>query len=285
MDPSEGRPTVVIRNVNHVYNDSARFSIRPSKRKQEPVEALRDINFVSYQGESVGVLGRNGSGKSTLLRLIAGSESPTNGEVLVSSQPTLLGVSAALQPHLNAWDNAKLGLLAMGLTPEEVEAKVEDVVLWSALGKASYRAMETYSSGMQARLKFSIATAIPREILLVDEALSTGDSTFASRAKRRVHEFISSAGTVFVVSHAPGQIEEYCKRCIWIHEGEIVADGPTAWVTRAYKKWTQYATAERPDLEDNLLTQLAERYQKPRIIFDSEVARFLDGVDRKGRSE
>ncbi|MCZ9298684.1 ABC transporter ATP-binding protein [Corynebacterium hesseae] len=269
-------PTVVVRKVNHTYHGS-KFNALLGKERDD-VEVLHDINFAAYQGESIGVLGRNGSGKSTLLRLIAGNEKPTTGEVFVSSPPALLGVSAALQPDLNAWENARLGLLAMGLTPERVEELLEDVVLWSALGTAAARPMKTYSSGMQARLKFSIATAIPREILLVDEALSTGDSTFANRAKRRVRDFIQAAGTVFVVSHAPGQIEEYCQRCLWIHEGRIIADGPTKWVSRCYKKWSQYASADRPDLEASLLEQMAERYERPRFVMVSEAERLLGSL-------
>lgn len=270
------KPTVVVRNVSHTYKTPRQLRLLSKRASMPPpVEALKDVNFVAYTGESIGVLGRNGSGKSTLLRLIAGNEQPSSGDVLVSSRPTLLGVSAALQPDLNAWENAELGLLAMGKTPDQVDEMKEDVVLWSALGSASFRPMSTYSSGMQARLKFSIATAIPREILLVDEALSTGDSTFATRAKRRVDDFLKQAGTVFVVSHAPGQIEEYCKRCLWIHEGELIADGPTAWVTRAYKKWTQYAVADRPDLEDMLIGQMRERYESPKISLASETIEFF----------
>lgn len=270
------KPTVVVRNMSKVYPPERKSFFGLGKVSGEEVAALSNINFVASAGESIGVLGRNGSGKSTLLQIIAGVEPQTQGDVLVSSRPTLLGVSAALQPELNAWENTRLGLLAMGKTPNEVVRMEEDVVLWAALGRASYRPMKTYSSGMQARLKFSIATAVPREILLVDEALSTGDATFANRAKRRVKEFIDAAGTVFVVSHAPGQIEEYCKRCLWIHEGEIVADSTTKWVSRVYNKWTQYVSNDRDDLAENLISQVRDRYQQPTIILDSEAALLLE---------
>ena len=125
--------------------------------------------------------------------------------------------------------------------------------------------MRTYSSGMQARLKFSISTSVPRDLLLIDEALSTGDSTFAKRSKRRVDDLIRGAGTVFLVSHSPGQVEEYCSRSVWLHEGRIIADTETWWVTRAYQKWAQYVSNDRPDLAARLISDVSATYEPPKF--------------------
>lgn len=256
-------PSVIVKNVTHSYSSGRRLQL--FRKKAPAVKVLNEVSLVAFPGEAIGVLGVNGSGKSTLLGLIAGNLRPQSGEVLVASDASLLGVSAALQPDQNAWENARLGLLAMGISSEKVDEMVENVVLWAALGEAAFRPMRTYSSGMQARLKFSISTAVPRDLLLIDEALSTGDSTFAKRSKRRVDDLIGGAGTVFLVSHSPGQVEEYCSRSVWLHEGSIIADTETWWVTRAYQKWVQYVSNDRPDLAAKLISEVSASYSPPRF--------------------
>src|SRR5690606_6977869 len=130
----------------------------------------------------------NGSGKSTLLRTLAGLEPPSSGTVLTSAKPVLLGVSAALIPDLTGAENVKLGALAMGLTPEQADAAFDQVVELSALGDAIDLPMRTYSSGMAGRLKFAISLAANPEILMIDEALATGDATFAERSKKAMDQ-------------------------------------------------------------------------------------------------
>ena len=174
--------TIAAINVSKQYSLTTSSRISPFGRKGT-LQALQEMSLVTYSGESVGILGKNGSGKSTLLNIIAGNERPTSGTVLVSEAPTLLGVSAALQPHLTGIANVRLGLLAMGLHPTTVAELQDNVLNWAELSDAKNRPLRTYSSGMQARLKFAIATSVKRKILLVDEALSTGDATFAEKAQ------------------------------------------------------------------------------------------------------
>lgn len=272
------KPTVMVRDLSKTYligkNGSERSIFQ--RRNRIKVEALKNINFVAYTGESIGVLGRNGSGKTTLLNLIAGNETPTTGEILVSAPPTYLGVSAALQNHLSGAANVRLGLLAMQLSREEVLAKEKQVLEWAELEEAADRPLRTYSSGMRARLTFAISTAVKREILLVDEALSTGDSTFNAKATKRMNEFLRESGTIFIVSHAPGSIERYCKRAIWLHRGEIIADGRTRVVTKYYRLWAEREAKGNSRGAEIVIENMKRRFEPKNLILDSEMIALLD---------
>ncbi|WP_165164221.1 ABC transporter ATP-binding protein [Corynebacterium qintianiae] len=235
--------TVAVRRVSKYY----RTKYQPKSkvrgvfsRTTRDVMALDDVSLLARSGESIGVLGQNGSGKSTLLRIIGGQEAPSKGEVLVRSTPSLLGVSAALQPHLTGVENIRLGCLAKGMDPSQLNAAVEEIAEFCDIGDAIYRPMKTYSSGMGARLRFGIATTMRPEILLVDEALSTGDAAFNARASQRMSEFLERSGTIFVVSHVAKSISDLCERSIWIHEGEIISDGPTSEISELYDDWIRH---------------------------------------------
>lgn len=276
--PVSASPTVVARNLSKSYflhSNGTEFGLTPRRRRTE-VRALRQASFAAFAGEFIGVVGRNGSGKSTLLRLISGNEAPTDGAIYVSSEPTLLGVSAALEQHLTGAQNVRLGLLAMGLQPSEVSEIEKDVADWAEIGHAIDRPMETYSSGMRARLVFSISTSVRREVLLIDEALSTGDSGFAAKAKERMNSFLDTAGSVFLVSHGAGTIKEYCSRALWLHDGEIIMDGEAETVSKAYVRWSQLNSKGKKDKADGLMSEVREAYKSPRILLDSEAVTLLD---------
>jgi teichoic acid transport system ATP-binding protein len=239
-DPLITDASVVVQDVRMTYRVNAEEGDghrRRLWRRATRVHALQGVSLVAHQGETIGILGHNGSGKSTLLRIIAGLESPTSGTVLATSTPTFLGVNAALQPELTGSRNVRLGLLAMGLTPKETEAAVPDVLELAALGPAIRRPMKTYSSGMGARLRFAIAAAAQPDILLIDEALATGDAATKARSDQRMKKIREQAGTIFLVSHAAQVIEEMCTRAIWLHEGQIISDGPAEQTARAYRWW------------------------------------------------
>lgn len=247
----EGSPvTVVAHNVRMRYKVQ-RTDRKPRKgplgkmtRKQMvSVAALRGVSFVARSGEFIGVIGRNGSGKSTLLRTLAGLEAPSSGTVLTSARPVLLGVGAALIPDLTGAQNVKLGALAMGLSPEQAELVFDEVVELSALGEAIDLPMRTYSSGMGARLKFAISLAADPSILMIDEALATGDASFAERSKRAMDEMLTRAGTVFLVNHAAQTIENMCSRALWMERGQVVLDGDAVEVARKYR-WFAHNLAQ-----------------------------------------
>jgi teichoic acid transport system ATP-binding protein len=216
-----------------------RGSRSPTMRR---VHAVKGVTLVAYEGDAIGLVGTNGSGKSTLLRAIAGLLPPESGSVYTKHQPSLLGVNAALLNDLSGERNVVLGCLAMGMPRSEVKGRVQEIIDFSGVndrGDFASLPMKTYSSGMAARLRFAIAAAKNHDILLIDEALATGDAAFRRRSAERVQELRATAGTVFLVSHDLSSIQESCERTIWLESGLIRMDGPTEEVVEAYREFTQ----------------------------------------------
>jgi teichoic acid transport system ATP-binding protein len=247
IDPTR-EPIVVVDGLHIVYRvysggggkgTAASALLRMVKRENRPqmkeVHAVRGVSFIAYRGDAVGVIGTNGSGKSTLLKAIAGLLPPARGGVYTDGQPSLLGVNAALMRDLSGARNIVLGCLAMGLTQEETKARYEEIVKFADLKKGFIDyPMSTYSSGMGARLRFAIAAARTHDVLLIDEALATGDAKFKKRSKDKIDELRKDAGAVFLVAHNLDVIEETCNRVIWLDEGRIKMDGDPQEVLRAY---------------------------------------------------
>jgi teichoic acid transport system ATP-binding protein len=209
------------------------------------VEAIHGVSLVVKKGESVGLLGANGAGKTTLLRAIGGMIPAASGAVYAASQPAFLSVNAALLPALTGEENIIIGGLALGLSYKEIRAKVDDIANLSGIGDFVHLPMSTYSSGMGARLRFAISTAARPDILLVDEALATGDAEFRQRSADILKEIRDSAGTLFLVSHSSSSIRENCTRCLWLDHGHIVADGDPDEVCDAYEDYAQILATMR----------------------------------------
>ncbi|WP_329378983.1 ABC transporter ATP-binding protein [Streptomyces sp. NBC_01716] len=257
-DPIEqGRiPTVIADDVHIVYrvngggggkgNATAALSriLRRDKSQERgvrKVHAVRGVSFTAYRGEAIGLIGTNGSGKSTLLRAIAGLLPTEHGKVFTDGQPSLLGVNAALMNDLTGERNVILGGLAMGMSREQVRERYQSIVDFSGInekGDFITLPMRTYSSGMAARLRFSIAAAKDHDVLMIDEALATGDRKFQIRSEARIRELRKEAGTVFLVSHSNKSIRDTCDRVLWLERGELLMDGPTDEVLKAYERET-----------------------------------------------
>jgi teichoic acid transport system ATP-binding protein len=249
-----GDPTVIVDGVHVTYkitgagqtmNNTPAMALKRmmSKDKAGPtireVKAVKGVSFTAYQGEAIGLIGSNGSGKSTILRAIAGLLPVDQGAIYTMGQPSLLGANAALLPDLSGEQNVILGLLAMGMDRQHAEEMMPGIIEFSGINEHGENfgelPMNTYSSGMAARLRFSIAAAKLHDVMLVDEALATGDARFRRRSEERVRELLAGAGTVFLVSHAVATIQEVCDRSIWLERGVIRMDGPTPEVVEAYE--------------------------------------------------
>ena len=204
-------------------------------RRATEVHAVKDLNLEISVGEAVGIVGSNGSGKSTLLRAIAGLQSLHSGRILVRGEAHLLGVGAALEKSLSGYRNVMLGGLAMGMGREEIASQMDDIVAFSGLGDAMGRPMKTYSSGMRARLAFSIATLRIPEVLLIDEALAVGDKNFRERSLQRINDIRMAAGTVVMVTHNLNEIRKTCGRAVWLDQGVLRADGDVKSVLEEYE--------------------------------------------------
>lgn len=216
------------------------ITVEGASKRFGDFQALDDVSISVPDGSLTALLGPSGSGKSTLLRAIAGLLPANRGGVYTQGQPTLLGVNAALMNDLSGERNVVLGCLAMGMDREEVRSRTKEIIDFSGInerGDFSSLPMRTYSSGMAARLRFSIAAAKKHEVLLVDEALSTGDAKFRRRSEDRVRELRAGAGTVFLVSHSLTSVADTCERTIWLESGLIRMDGPTETVIAAYEEY------------------------------------------------
>ncbi|MGA5731668.1 ABC transporter ATP-binding protein [Streptomyces seoulensis] len=205
------------------------------------VHAVKKVSFVAHRGEAIGLIGSNGSGKSTLLKAVAGLLPVENGHIYTDGQPSLLGVNAALMSDLTGERNVHLGGLAMGMSREQIKERYQDIVDFSGInekGDFITLPMRTYSSGMAARLRFSIAAAKDHDVLLIDEALATGDRSFQKRSEERIRELRKHAGTVFLVSHNNNSIRDTCERVLWLERGELRMDGATEDVLKEYEAFT-----------------------------------------------
>ncbi|WP_306956077.1 ABC transporter ATP-binding protein [Streptomyces sp. B4I13] len=253
----ERTPTVIADSVDIVYRVNGTVGGKGSataalnrivRRKQadkaagvRTVHAVKNVSFVAYKGEAIGLIGTNGSGKSTLLKAVAGLLPVERGRIYTDGQPSLLGVNAALMSDLTGERNVYLGGLAMGMTREQIKARYQEIVDFSGInekGDFISLPMRTYSSGMGARLRFSIAAAKDHDVLLIDEALSTGDAKFRGRSAERIRQMREHAGTVFLVSHSNSSILETCERALWLERGELRMDGPAEDVIKAYEAFT-----------------------------------------------
>jgi len=212
-------------------------STRGRLRASRAIKAVNGVSFEARAGEVIGVIGANGSGKSTLLQAMAGLLPCTQGAIYASSQPVILGVGAALQPRLSGRRNIELGLLALGVSQEQVEEQFDEVVEFSGLDDFIDLPMRTYSSGMKARLHFAIATSVQPDLLLIDEALAVGDADFRGRSEERIRSLQANAGTVFIVSHRLSEIQRTCARVLWLCAGELAADGSPDEVLAQYREW------------------------------------------------
>lgn len=266
---------VVVDNVSKRYvisqGRSSDASVTRESRGNTVVDAIVDASLIALPSESIGIIGLNGSGKSTLLSMIAGGLAPTSGRILTRSQPTLMGVSPALQPDLSGEHNIYLGCLALGMSRSDAKGQIGEIAEWTELGDAIKRPMKTYSSGMSARLSFAISTAVRPDILMIDEALSTGDAAFGAKASARMHELLDRAGNLFLVSHAIKEIENNCNRAIWISKGRIIADGPTDVVAPQYHEWARLMGKEDKQPAHDYLGEVTASYSSPLVLLEKPI--------------
>jgi len=203
----------------------------------EKFQALRSINLEIFPGETLGVIGSNGSGKSTLLKVLAKIYKPDEGKIEYdASKISLLSLALGFDARLNGFDNAILSSMLLGASLREARQKVEGIIEFSELGEFASHPIRTYSTGMRARLGFSIAINMKTDVLLIDEALAVGDAKFKLKSEKAIVERVTSSQTVVLVSHSAAQINRLCDRAVWIEKGEIMLEGDTNSVTEQYAK-------------------------------------------------
>ena len=205
-------------------------------QRRKTVSALRQITLQINYGERVALIGANGAGKTTLLKILSLIYSPTSGYALVNGRvSSLLDISLGTDPELTGKENLLIRGTMMGLSPKETEDILPEVIAFAELKDFIDLPMRTYSSGMAMRLLFSMATAIPSDVLLMDEWLSTGDHYFSQKASERMRSFVDKSGVLVLASHSMELLKQTCSRGIWLDQGTIKMDGPIEDVCAAYQ--------------------------------------------------
>ena len=240
---------VKVENLSITYKTA--FESRPTLRQTlvrfgrgqrtfREVNAIKNLTFDVPNGTAMGIIGANGAGKSTLMRAIAGILPPTKGTIEVWGRAsTLLALGVGFNKELSGRENIVLGGLASGLSRKEVEERADDVAEWTELGDFIEMPMRTYSSGMSARVAFSVAVHMKPDILMIDEALSTGDASFKQKAQTKMAELRDSARAMFLVSHGLGSIKEMCTDALWLDKGRLMMRGSPDEVVDAYMDFTR----------------------------------------------
>lgn len=235
-------PQVDLRSRLKSRGDSAR-------RRHIEIKAVRGVSFDLHRGESLGIVGHNGAGKSTILLGLAGLMELNQGRVISRSRPRLLGVGSVLNTSLSGRRNIEIGCLAMGMPRDVVANRMDELIEFSGLEEFIDMPLKAYSSGMKARLSFTVATVSEPDILLIDEALAVGDVDFRVKAAERLEEIRKSAGSVVLVSHNTAEISRMCDRVIWLDKGVVVRDGSASRILRIYN-----ATKADPKLLDTIVS-------------------------------
>jgi len=204
---------------------------------------IRGLSFDVYHGETLGIIGRNGAGKSSLLRALGGIISFDEGEMHCHiGRASLLALRVGFLDYLSGRDNAVISGMLQGIRRKEMREKLDEIIAFSGLGNAINDPVGTYSSGMRARLGFSVAIQTTPDLLLIDESLGVGDEEFRRRSNEAIREIIQSDRTVVFVSHSAPAVIELCDRVLWLEDGNIIMEGEAEPVMREYVRYMQRNT-------------------------------------------
>lgn len=234
---SRPSPIMRVRDVSITLSSNpADKNFRNIFRSKKKVKVVENISFDAFSGDIVGIIGKNGAGKTTFLKSLVGAIPISNGRIEIDEQPILLRPGAGMQPDLTGRQNIYKTGLYMNMSMSEIGAMIEDVIAFAELEDHIDRPFRYYSDGMRARLIFSMATAMPRDILLLDELLSAGDMGFQERAVKRLHDFLAHAKLVFVVQHTFDFVLTRCTKCLFLNNGVPVYFGEPRIATELYRE-------------------------------------------------
>lgn len=215
--------------------------------------ALQKINLNVDQGEVLGIVGRNGSGKSTLLKVISGIMPPSSGELNVSGKVVpLIELGAGFNPEFTGLENIFFYNSLHGFSRTQTEAILDEILDFAEIGDFIHQPLKVYSSGMMARLAFAVSINISPDILILDEVLSVGDEMFRRKCFAKMEAFFKGDKTVLFVSHSADSINELCTRCVWLHEGELILNGPPKVVTAMYRRLNTTKQEQMPMLLEEI---------------------------------
>lgn len=244
------KPVIELHNVSIVYNKPTEriksikeYAIRRLQRKvkYDKFWALKDLSFEVHAGDVLGVIGRNGAGKSTLLKVIARVLRPTTGRIQIRGRVSpLLELGAGFDKELTGRENIYLNGAILGYKKPDIRKRFDRIVSFAGLEEFVDVPIRNYSSGMVARLGFSIATDVQPEILILDEVLSVGDAEFQNKSSERVKRFRENGTTVLLVTHSFAAIKAMCNRAIWLNQGQLLGEGPVDEIVNRCEKEFEY---------------------------------------------
>ncbi len=241
----EGKNMNVSVNIEHVTKEYRIYRNNKERlkdvivpfHKNKTFYALNDLSLTAYEGDVIGLVGINGSGKSTLSNMIGGSLSPTKGDIKRDGDVSVIAINAGLNGQLTGIENIEFKMLCMGFTRKQIKKLTPEIIEFSELGEFIYQPVKKYSSGMRAKLGFSINITTNPDILVIDEALSVGDQTFAQKCLDKIFEYKEQGKTIFFVSHNMKQVREFCTKIAWIEAGKLKQFGELDDVLPEYEKF------------------------------------------------
>lgn len=265
LQMSSNNYAIEISNLSKVYqlydkptDRLKQLMFKDKKKYYKEFSALMDIDFKIKRGETVGIVGKNGSGKSTLLQIIAGTLTPTSGEIQVNGRvAALLELGSGFNPDFTGRENVYLNGAILGISNEEMTRRFDSIIKFADIGDFIDQPVKTYSSGMYVRLAFSIAINVEADILIVDEALAVGDTRFQMKCIEKMKEIQKSGTTILFVSHAGEQVKRFCEKGIWLEHGVVKEIGPAASVVNHYEDSLQMSVLNE-QIEENELHAIPE---------------------------
>lgn len=228
----------------------------------EDFYALQNINFTANDGDVIGIIGVNGAGKSTLSNLITGVIPPTSGEIEIRGKAALIAIASGLNKQLTGRENIELKCLMLGFNKKEIRELIPEIIEFAEIGKFIDQPVKSYSSGMKSRLGFAISVNIDPDILVIDEALSVGDQTFADKCLDKMNEFKEKGKTIFFISHSIGQVKKFCQKALWLEAGEVKAFGTIQEIIPQYEKFLKEFKAMSKKDQKNFKQLVMEKRSK-----------------------
>lgn len=261
---------IEFRNVSKIYKLQRKDKKVKKGEKTQYFYALRDISFQVEKGQVLGILGTNGSGKSTMSLVLAGIASPDEGEIEVNGEQALVAINTGLNKQLTGLDNIRFKGALLGLPKKRIDELIEEVIEFAEIGDFLYQPVKKYSSGMKSRLGFSINLCLNPDIIIIDEALSVGDKSFANKCLKKMNELKAEGKTIVFISHSLPQVREFCDSAMWLEGGQMREYGDIDTVCDHYAEYIEYFnTLTKAEKK----AELNEKFKK-RIIKDKRVSLF-----------